>query len=110
MVMFASSAVICGLRTTWRTTSRKRSSNHPGQVPGNQLRHSPANSESGHKCTQAFGWYGTLHQECTKERSMLRLVGLVCISLTTFPALGQSISKYQVATMTHVQTHHPARR
>src|SRR6266849_1430562 len=47
MVMFASSAVICGLHTTSRTTSRKRSSNHPGQVPGNQPRYSPANSESG---------------------------------------------------------------
>src|SRR5437879_11799754 len=47
MVMFASSAAICGLHTTSRTTSRKRSSDHPGQVPGNQLRYSPANSESG---------------------------------------------------------------
>src|SRR5258706_16432912 len=49
MVMFASSAVIYGLLITWRTTSRKRSSNHPGQVPGNQLRYSPANSELGGK-------------------------------------------------------------
>src|SRR5258705_13513249 len=49
MGMFASSAVIYGLLTTWRTTSRKRSSNHPGQFPGNQPRYSPANSESGGK-------------------------------------------------------------
>src|SRR6266480_3985615 len=47
MATFASSAATCGLLTTWLATSRKRSSNHPGQVPGNQLRYSPANSESG---------------------------------------------------------------
>jgi len=36
---------------------------------------------------------------------MLRLVGLVCIFLTTFPAFCQSPSKYQVGTITEVKTH-----
>src|SRR5882724_11478600 len=49
MGTFGSSAVIYGLLPTWRTTSRNRSSNHPGQVPGNQLRYSPVSSESGRK-------------------------------------------------------------
>ncbi len=39
---------------------------------------------------------------------MLRLVGLVCIFLTTFPAFGQSTSKYQVATITAVKAHQAA--
>jgi 1L-myo-inositol 1-phosphate cytidylyltransferase len=52
--MFASSAVICGPHITWRTTSRKRSSNHPCQVSRNRRRQSVANSESGGKHRQAF--------------------------------------------------------
>ena len=39
---------------------------------------------------------------------MLRLVGLVCIFLTTFPAFCQSTSKYQVGTITEVKVHQPA--
>jgi len=39
---------------------------------------------------------------------MLRLVGLVCIFLTAFPAFGQSTSKYQVATITEVKAHQVA--
>ena len=39
---------------------------------------------------------------------MLRLVGLVCIFLTTFPAFGQSTSKYQVGTITEVKVHQAA--
>jgi len=39
---------------------------------------------------------------------MLRLVGLFLICLTTFPAFGQSTSKYQVGTITEVKVHHPA--
>src|ERR1700675_2699154 len=39
---------------------------------------------------------------------MLRLVGLVCIFLTTFLAFGQSTSKYQVGTITEVKTHQSA--
>jgi hypothetical protein len=36
---------------------------------------------------------------------MLRLVGLSCICLTTFPGFCQSTSKYQVGTITEVKTH-----
>ena len=36
---------------------------------------------------------------------MLRLVGLVCIFVTTFPAFCQSTSKYQVGTITEVKVH-----
>ena len=36
---------------------------------------------------------------------MLRLVGVFCICLTTFPAFCQSKSKYQVGTITEVKTH-----
>ena len=39
---------------------------------------------------------------------MLRLVGLVCIFLTTFPAFCQSTSKYQVGTVTEVKVHQAA--
>jgi hypothetical protein len=39
---------------------------------------------------------------------MLRLVGLVCIFLTTFPAFCQSTSKYQVGTITEVKVHQAA--
>jgi hypothetical protein len=39
---------------------------------------------------------------------MLRLVGLFCIVLTMFPALGQSTSKYQVGTITEVKVHQAA--
>src|SRR6266576_3006989 len=59
MVMSASSAVICGLHTTWRTTSRKRSSNHPGQVPVNQRQYSPDNSESKKRLHRLLAVRGT---------------------------------------------------
>ena len=36
---------------------------------------------------------------------MLRLVGVFCICLTTFPVVCQSTSKYQVGTITEVKTH-----
>ena len=36
---------------------------------------------------------------------MLRLVGVFCICLTTFPAFCQSKSNYQVGTITEVKTH-----
>jgi hypothetical protein len=36
---------------------------------------------------------------------MLRLVGVFCICLTTFPVFCQSTSKYQVGTITEVKTH-----
>jgi hypothetical protein len=36
---------------------------------------------------------------------MLRLVGVFCICLTTFPVFGQSTSKYQVGTIMAVKTH-----
>jgi hypothetical protein len=36
---------------------------------------------------------------------MLRLAGLVCICLTTFPGFSQSTSKYQVGTITGVKVH-----
>ena len=36
---------------------------------------------------------------------MLRLISLVLICLTTFPAFCQSTSKYQVGTITDVKTH-----
>jgi hypothetical protein len=36
---------------------------------------------------------------------MLRLVSLLCILLTVFPACGQSTSKYQVGTITEVKVH-----
>ena len=36
---------------------------------------------------------------------MLRLLGVFCICLTTFPVFCQSISKYQLGTVTSVQTH-----
>ena len=36
---------------------------------------------------------------------MVRLVGVFCICLTTFPAFCQSTSKYQVGTITEVKTH-----
>src|SRR5258708_29509842 len=39
---------------------------------------------------------------------MLRLAGLFCIFLTTFPAFGQSTSKYQVGTITEVKAHQAA--
>lgn len=39
---------------------------------------------------------------------MLRLVGLVCILLTTFPAICQSTSKYQVGTITEVKVRQAA--
>jgi hypothetical protein len=39
---------------------------------------------------------------------VLRLVGLVCIFLTTFPAFCQSTSKYQVGTITEVKVHQAA--
>jgi hypothetical protein len=39
---------------------------------------------------------------------MLRLVGLCLILLTTFPAFGQSTSKYQVGTITEVKAHQAA--
>jgi len=38
---------------------------------------------------------------------MLRLVSLLCILLTVFPAFGQSTSKYQVGTITDVKVHQP---
>jgi hypothetical protein len=39
---------------------------------------------------------------------MLRLAGLFLIFLTTFPAFGQSTSKYQVGTITEVKLHQSA--
>ena len=39
---------------------------------------------------------------------MLRLVSLLCILLTVFPAFGQSTSKYQVGTITEVKVHQTA--
>lgn len=39
---------------------------------------------------------------------MLRQVSLLCILLTVFPAFGQSISKYQVGTITDVKVHQTA--
>jgi hypothetical protein len=36
---------------------------------------------------------------------MLRLVGVCCILLTTFPVVCQATSKYQVGTITEVKTH-----
>ena len=36
---------------------------------------------------------------------MLRLLGVLCICLTTIPVLSQSTSKYQLGTITSVQTH-----
>jgi hypothetical protein len=36
---------------------------------------------------------------------VLKPLGLICTLLTVFPALGQSTSKYQVATITDVKTH-----
>ena len=36
---------------------------------------------------------------------MLRLVGVFCICLTTFPVFCQSTSRYQVGTITEVKTH-----
>ena len=39
---------------------------------------------------------------------MLRLVGLVCILLMTFPAFCQSTSKYQVGTITEVKVRQAA--
>ena len=41
---------------------------------------------------------------------MPRLVGLFLILLTTFPAFGQSTSKYQVGTITEVKAHQAAGR
>src|SRR6202142_3027354 len=40
---------------------------------------------------------------------MLRLVGLLIICSTMFPAFGQSTSKYQVGTITEVKAHHADR-
>ena len=40
---------------------------------------------------------------------MPRLVGLLLICLTVFPAFGQSSSKYQVGTITEVKVHQSAR-
>src|ERR1700690_50979 len=37
---------------------------------------------------------------------MLRLVGLLIICWTMFPAFGKSTSKYQVGTITEVKAHH----
>jgi hypothetical protein len=39
---------------------------------------------------------------------MLRVVVLACIFLTTFPALGESTSRYQVGTITEVKVHQAA--
>jgi hypothetical protein len=39
---------------------------------------------------------------------MLRLVSLLCILLTVYPAFGQSTSKYQVGTITEVKVHQAA--
>jgi hypothetical protein len=39
---------------------------------------------------------------------MLRLASLLCILLTVFPAFGQSISKYQVGSITEVKVHQAA--
>jgi hypothetical protein len=39
---------------------------------------------------------------------MLRLLGLLLIFLTMFPAFGQSTSKYQVGTITEVKAHQAA--
>jgi hypothetical protein len=39
---------------------------------------------------------------------MLRLVSVLCLLLTAFPAFGQSTSKYQVGTITEVKTHKDA--
>src|SRR5229473_8499074 len=39
---------------------------------------------------------------------MLRLVSLLCIVLTVFPAFGQATSKYQVGTITEVKVHQTA--
>jgi hypothetical protein len=39
---------------------------------------------------------------------MQRLVSLLCILLTVFPAVGQSTSKYQVGTITEVKVHQTA--
>ena len=39
---------------------------------------------------------------------MPRLVGLLLICLTVFPAFGQSSSKYQVGTITEVRAHQAA--
>ena len=39
---------------------------------------------------------------------MLRLAGLICIFLTTYPAFCQSTSKYQVGTITEVKVHQAA--
>jgi hypothetical protein len=39
---------------------------------------------------------------------MLRLVRLLCVLLTVFPAFGQSTSKYQVGTITEVKVHQTA--
>src|SRR5229473_8563582 len=39
---------------------------------------------------------------------MLRLVSLLCILLTVFPAFGQSTSKYHVGTITEVKVHQTA--
>jgi hypothetical protein len=39
---------------------------------------------------------------------MLRLVGLLLICLTVFPAFGQSTSKYQVGTIIEVKPHQSA--
>ncbi len=36
---------------------------------------------------------------------MLKLICMTCICLGTFPAFGQSASKYEVATITDVKTH-----
>jgi hypothetical protein len=36
---------------------------------------------------------------------MLKLVSLLCILLTVFPAFGQPTSKYQVGTITEVKVH-----
>jgi len=39
---------------------------------------------------------------------MLRLVGLLLVFLTMFPAFGQPTSKYQVGTITEVKAHQAA--
>ena len=41
---------------------------------------------------------------------MLKLVGILCICLTAFPAFSQSASKWQVATITEVKIHQTAEK
>ena len=41
---------------------------------------------------------------------MLKLMGILCICMTTFHAFAQSTSKYQVATITEVKIHQSAEK